>query len=125
MIDPAYFEEMSKLLEEIVNERRMEAIEYENYLKKIAELAKKVNDRKSIDLPKGITTNAQIALYNNLNKDKDLALQIDEAVLHTKKADFRGNPQKENDIKAAIYKIMQSKDEVERVFLIIKQQDEY
>lgn len=125
LIDPAYFEEMSKLLEEIVNERRMEAIEYENYLKKIAELAKKVNDRKSNDLPKGITTNAQIALYNNLNKDKDLALQIDEAVRHTKKADFRGNPQKENDIKAAIYKIMQSKDEVERIFLIIKQQDEY
>ncbi len=125
LIDPAYFEEMSKLLEEIVYERKIGAIEYENYLKKIAALAKKVNDRKSVDLPKGIITNAQIALYNNLNKDEDLALMIDEAVRQTKKADFRGNPQKENEIKAAIYKIMQSKDEVERIFLIIKQQSEY
>ncbi|GIK61492.1 MAG: HsdR family type I site-specific deoxyribonuclease [Ignavibacteriota bacterium] len=125
LIDPAYFEEMSKLLDEIVYERRIGAIEYEKYLKKIAALAKRVNDRKSVDLPIGITTNAHIALYNNLSKDQDLALKIDEAVRYTKKADFRGNPQKENEIKAAIYKIMKSKDEVERIFLIIKQQSDY
>ena len=125
LLDPAYFEEMSKLLDEIIRERRNSAIDYENYLKKIAALAKKVNDRKSVDLPKGIQTNAQIALYNNLNKDQDLALKLDEAVRHTKKADFRGNPQKENEIKGAIYKILPNKEEVERIFLIIKQQREY
>lgn len=125
LIDPAYFEEMSKLLVEIVYQRKIGAIEYEKYLTKIAELASKVSDRKSVDLPKGITTNAQIALYNNLNKDQDLAIKIDEAVRYTKKADFRGNPQKENEIKAAIYKIIPNKDEVERIFLIIKQQSEY
>ncbi|MCL4280549.1 MAG: hypothetical protein KJZ60_12865 [Ignavibacteriaceae bacterium] len=64
-------------------------------------------------------------MYNNLSKVQDLALKIDEAVRYTKKADFRGNPQKENEIKAAIYKIMKSKDEVERIFLIIKQQSDY
>ena len=125
LIDPAYFEEMSELLEEIVYERRIGAIEYENYLKKIAALAKKVNDRKSVDLPKGVTTNAQIAIYNNLNKDQNLAIKVDEAVRNTKKADFRGNPQKENEIKAAIYRILPIKEEVERIFLIIKQQNEY
>lgn len=124
-VDPAYFEEMSKLLDEIIMLRRNEAIEYENYLKKVAELAKRVSNRKSEPLPSSIQTNAQIALYNNLNKDEELALKIDEAVRKTKKADFRGNPQKENEIKAAIYSILKNKNEVERIFEIIKQQNEY
>lgn len=124
-IDPAYFEEMSKLLDEIIMQRRNEAFEYENYLKKIALLAQKVCNRKSESLPSGIQTNAQIALYNNLNKDEELALKIDEAVRKTKKADFRGNPQKENEIKAAIYAILKDKNEVERIFAIIKKQNDY
>ncbi|MDF1612298.1 type I restriction endonuclease subunit R [Stygiobacter electus] len=124
-IDPAYFEEMSKLLDEIIMQRRNEAIEYENYLKKVTLLAQKVCNRKSESLPSGIQTNAQIALYNNLNKDEELALKIDEAVRKTKKADFRGNPQKENEIKAAIYAILKDKNEVERIFAIIKKQNDY
>ena len=42
LIDPAYFEEMSKLLNEIIKERRAQAQDYKTYLKKITELAKKV-----------------------------------------------------------------------------------
>lgn len=89
LIDPAYFEEMSKLLDGIIKERKSDAIKYEEYLKKIAAIAKKVNDRKSVSLPTQIKTNAQIALYNNLNKNTELAVQIDEAIRQTKKADFR------------------------------------
>ena len=50
---------------------------------------------------------------------------MDEAIKRVKKADFRGNPQKENEIKAAIYKILEDEKEVERIFPIIKQQNEY
>ena len=39
LIDPAYFEEMSKLLSEIIKERKANALQYEEYLKKISELA--------------------------------------------------------------------------------------
>jgi type I restriction enzyme R subunit len=34
LIDPAYFEEMSKLLDEIIKERKANAISYEEYLRK-------------------------------------------------------------------------------------------
>ena len=40
--DPAYYEKMSALLDEIIAARKSKAIEYEAYLKRIAELAKKV-----------------------------------------------------------------------------------
>jgi len=40
--DPAYYDKMSALLDEIIAMRKARAIEYEEYLKQIAELAKRV-----------------------------------------------------------------------------------
>lgn len=125
LIDPAFFDEMSKLLDEIIKERKANAVSYEEYLKKIAALAKKVNAGKSDFTPAVLKTHAHIALYNNLGKDENLALQIDEAVKRVKKADFRGNRQKENEVKAALYQVLKDEKEVERIFAIVKQQGEY
>jgi type I restriction enzyme R subunit len=125
LIDPAFFEEISKLLNEIIRERKTNAINYEEYLKKIAALAAKVHEGKSDNTPSTIKTSAQKALYNNLDHDEDLAIACDETVMYIKKADFRGNQQKENEIKAGLYKLLKSIDEVERIFAIVKQQAEY
>jgi type I restriction enzyme R subunit len=40
--DPAYYDKMSELLDEVIAARKARAIEYEEYLKRIAELAKRV-----------------------------------------------------------------------------------
>jgi len=125
LIDPAYFEEMSKLLSEIIKERKANAVSYEEYLKKIAELAKRVNNMTRDDLPARIQTIAQRALYNNLGKNEELAIAMDAAIKRVKKADWKGNLHKENEIKAEIYKILKDEDEVERIFPIIKQQNDY
>src|SRR3989338_981266 len=58
LIDPAYFEEMSKLLSEIIRERKANAVSYESYLKKIADLAKRVANLTRVDLPTGIKKKA-------------------------------------------------------------------
>ena len=125
LIDPAYFEEMSKLLSEIIKERKENAENYEEYLKRISDLAKKVNTMTRDDLPAEIQTRAQRALYNNLGKDEALAIKIDEAIKRVSQADWRGNFSKENEIKHAIYHILNNVEEVNRVFPIIKQQNEY
>ena len=125
LIDPAYFDNMSKLLSEIIKERKVKAVSYEGYLKKIAELAGKVVNLNQAGLPKEIKTNAQRALYNNLGKDEKLACLIDEAVQSSMCADWRGNVPSENLIKQAIYKILNDTKEVERIFQIIKQQADY
>ena len=49
--DPAYFEKMSALLNEIIAARKAKAIEYEEYLKRIADLARRVQAGKPDDLP--------------------------------------------------------------------------
>jgi type I restriction enzyme R subunit len=125
LIDPAYFEEMSKLLNEVIKERKAKAISYEEYLHQIAELSKKVSSTTRDDLPKEIETNAQRALYHNLGNNESLAIGIDKAVRRVKKSDWRGNLPKENEIKAELLKVLKDKDKVERIFSIIKQQSEY
>jgi type I restriction enzyme R subunit len=50
---------------------------------------------------------------------------MDEAIKRVKKADWRDNPYKENEIKGKILEILKDKNEVERIFPIIKQQNEY
>ncbi|MFZ4621872.1 MAG: type I restriction endonuclease subunit R, partial [Bacteroidota bacterium] len=125
LVDPAYFDKMSVLLATIIRERKTKAIAYEEYLKKIAELAKQVMNTAREDLPGAISTPAQRALYNNLENDEAVALKVHEEVLRVKKADFRGNQQKENEIKGAIYQVLQNEEDVERIFEIIKRQQEY
>jgi type I restriction enzyme R subunit len=125
LIDPAYFEGMSKLLDEIIKERKANAINYEEYLRKIAALSKKVTQTTRDDLPAEIQTAAQRALFNNTRKDEVLALKLDSTVKKVKRADWRGNTAKENEIKHALNDILKNQDEVERLFAIIKLQSEY
>ncbi|NQT45879.1 MAG: HsdR family type I site-specific deoxyribonuclease [Candidatus Omnitrophica bacterium] len=125
LIDPAYFDDMSKLLSEIIRERKSKAVSYEEYLKKIAELAKRVANLTRDGLPTGIQTNAQRALYHNLGNNKELTILVDTAVYSGRRADWRGNIPSENLIKQAIYEVLKDKTEVERIFQIIKQQNEY
>lgn len=55
-----------------------------------------------------------------------LARDLDRVVRQVKRNGFRGNQAKENEIKAAIYPLLgDDVEEVERIFEIIKQQEEY
>jgi len=126
LLDPAYFDKMSKLLDEIIRERRENAINYEQYLKKIADLSKMVNNTGyNNPMPSSLSTREQRALYNNLGKDENLAMKIDEAIKAVKKAKWRGNLAKENEIKFALNEILNDVGEVERIFAIVKEQSDY
>ncbi|MEE9338708.1 MAG: HsdR family type I site-specific deoxyribonuclease [Methylococcaceae bacterium] len=124
-LDPAYFDRMSKLLAELIKQRKEKAIEYAEYLKKIAELAKQVQEGKQDDTPSSLNTAAKRALYNNLGQDEGLAVRLDDVVKESRPAYWRGNQAKENIIKQAVNTVLKDVNEVERVFEIIKQQQEY
>jgi type I restriction enzyme R subunit len=123
--DPAYYEKMSALLDEVIAARKARAIEYEEYLKRIAELAKKVEAGQADETPQTLNTPGKRALYNNLDRNEELALRIDQAVRETRFDDWRGVPARENMIKAALYRVLRDEAEVERIFLIIEAQSEY
>jgi type I restriction enzyme R subunit len=144
--DPAYYEKMSALLDEIIAARKAKAIEYEEYLKRIADLARRVEAGHSPETPAQLDTPGRRALYNNLRQSisseisrvaasasvgvggddvVDLALKIDYAVKSVRPDGWRGVQAREQIIKSALYGILQNVQEVERVFLIIKAQSEY
>jgi type I restriction enzyme, R subunit len=146
LTDPAYYEKMSTLLDEIIAARKARAIEYEEYLKRIAEVANKVEAGQSDATPKQLDTPGKRALYNNLKKpaqegltiadeagvylvDGDAtltrALEIDAAVKNVRPDGWRGIQAREQVVKAALYSILKDRDEVERIFKIIFQQHEY
>ncbi len=123
--DPAFYEKMSALLDEIIAARKAKAIEYEEYLKRIAELAKQVEAGQADDTPERLDTPGKRALYNNLGQDEELALRIDETVKATRPDAWRGVETRERAVKQALYGVLQDVEEVERIFLIVKAQKEY
>jgi type I restriction enzyme, R subunit len=123
--DPAFYEKMSALLDEIIQLRKAKAIEYEEYLERIAELAKKIEAGLAEETPASLNTPGKRALYNNLNQDEGLALCIDEVVRANRPDDWRGVQTRENVVKRALLDVLNDFAEVERIFLIIKAQKEY
>jgi type I restriction enzyme R subunit len=123
--DPAYYDRISALLDEIITSRRAKAIEYEEYLKRIAEIAKQAEAGHTDDVPAALDTPGKRALYNNLGQNEELALAIDKAVKTTRPDSWRGVQPREQQIKKALYDILKNVDDVERVFVIIKAQKEY
>jgi len=125
LTDPAYYEKMSALLDEIIATRRAKAIEYEEYLRRIAELVLQVQTGQSDGLSDKLDTSGKRALWNNLEKNEALALKVDTAVRAASFDGWRGVQAREQAIKAALYEVFKEKDEVERIFPIIKAQSEY
>ena len=140
--DPAYFGTMSELLDEIIEQRRAEALSYEEYLKQIEELARKVATGQADSTPSELDTPGQRALYNNLMKapapgveeaqsygGKDpmvvLAQQIHRSILEKRPEGWRGVESRERVIKETLYDELRDIDTVERIFTILKQHPEY
>jgi type I restriction enzyme R subunit len=141
--DPAFYEKMSALLDEVIKFRKERAAEYEQYLKKIAELAKQVQAGVADDAPDALKASAGLrAIYNNLkarpraaDSDNDgaqaggpvlaLAMRIDAKVREVRPDDWRGHQAKEQVIKRGLYEVLGDEGEVENLFRIIKAQGEY
>lgn len=126
-VNPKYYERMSELLNTLIQERKNDALKYQDYLKKIVELAKKVKKPESSNkYPKTLSTPAQRNLYDNLDHNEELALLVDETVKNTKKDGFRGNPFKEKEIIIALKSILATAGyDAKQIFELVKEQREY
>jgi type I restriction enzyme R subunit len=150
LTDPAYYDSMSALLDELIEARRDKAIEYEEYLRRIAALTAQVQAGVADDTPDELKSSPALrAVYNNLSREGQgpvpadrvadpeptypasddsvlkRALEIDAAVKRVRPDGWRGVQSREKVIKQALYEILQVEAEVERIFLIVKAQGEY
>ena len=103
-VNPKYYEQMSVLLDELIELRRQKAIEYQEYLEKIRELSRKVirPEQTAANYPPSMDSNPKRAFYDNFGQDELLATKIDTAIRYTKKADWVGDRFKEREIANAV-----------------------
>lgn len=132
--DPVYYEKMSMLLDEVIRLRKNRALEYEEYLKQINELITKVQTGTTENTPEQLHTQGARAIYRKLKITDDSqvdehalqsALCIHSAIKRASPDDWRGNLAREQVVKRTLYEIVQDKQIVEQLFLIIYAQREY
>ncbi|MXX07863.1 MAG: HsdR family type I site-specific deoxyribonuclease [Gammaproteobacteria bacterium] len=144
-VNPRYYEHMSTLLEELIAERKRQALDYQAYLAKIVALTGKVRDPDQARYPQAINSPARQAIFDLLQDLPELGatlakrqvadpgdttveivtLRVDDAIRKSKMADFRGHPMKEKKIRNAIKNILPDDDLVDQLFEIVKAQREY
>ena len=128
-VNPKYYGEMSALLNALIEDRRRKAIEYQEYLERVKELAWRVTQPGGDTVggyPKTLDTIAKRALYDNLGADEDLALRIDKAIQETRKYKWVGNRFKEREVAAAIRAVMEEQEaNMDELMELVKNQREY
>jgi type I restriction enzyme R subunit len=142
LTDPRFYEQMSKLLDDLIQQSRDSAAEYEAFLKQAEELARKLaKGQPDTGLPTSLLGNREAtAIFNNLptlpagefeapehtDELAQLALELDMAVRENAPAGFRGDPAKEAQVLNALFPIMnRDREATAALFEIIKHQSGY
>ncbi len=133
-----YYGKLSEMLAKIIQQRKIEAMSYEEYLRQVVELAEAIlHPENSDDYPEEIRDSAaRRALYDHFeghNEHVELTVDIDGAIRVSIRPDWKKNRQKQMAIRAAIYKNLvayafsesQAEKETEDVYDIAQRQEEY
>jgi type I restriction enzyme, R subunit len=130
LTDPRFYKEMSKLLDDLIKQKRDDAAAYEAFLKKAEELVQKMaKGQNNTSVPNKLQGKTEaIIIYNNLpdilshastpliaaepqaeygDKLVRLALEIDRVMREMAPAGWRGDDTREKQVLNALFPIMQ------------------
>lgn len=142
LTDPRFYEQMSKLLEDLIKQNRSDAAAYEEFLRNAEALVKRLASRQSeAGVPSILHGKHEASvLFNNLSsiatstfqcpaKDDDkaaLALRIDLAVRECAPAGWKGDQAREAQVLNALFPILdRDREATLALFEIIKSQPGY
>ena len=140
-VNPRYYERMSKLLDDLIRQRKQEAMDYQEHLARIIELTKQVVYPDNGRYPLSINNPARRALYDFLREVPQLekllpmpaaadaadlaaatALKVDDGVRAARMADWRGHLIKERQVRNAIKEAIANEKLTDEIFAIVKAQ---
>ena len=122
--NPAYYGKLSIILQELIDKRKKEMLDYEEYMKELIELVKKARGKSANSYPESIKTPGMRALYDNLGQDEDLAIRIHEVIKENAIVGFRDNRLKQRKLIRALAKLL-GDEMAQKIYEIIKLHDEY
>ncbi|MBO0728493.1 MAG: hypothetical protein J2P57_04490 [Acidimicrobiaceae bacterium] len=126
-MNPKYYDKMSELLDALIEERRQQAIDYQEYLARLLDAAKQLGTKESdTKYPDWADNGAKRALVDFFFPDDDLAEHIDRLVRHTKPDSWVGNAMKERLVRNAIKRNLPNDfDRLDELFELVKARHEY
>ena len=142
LTDPRFYAEMSKLLDDLIQQKRNGTQSYEQFLKDAETLAQQLGRKQPTDdIPAVLYGKPEaIVLFNNLatlpattfqcpedpDKKAAIALKLDQAMRDRAPADWKGDEIRENQVLNAIFPIMfRDRTATQAIFEIIKNQSGY
>jgi type I restriction enzyme R subunit len=142
LTDPRFYEQMSRLLDDLIQQSRDDAAAYEEFLRRAEALVKKLAAGRSQDgVPATLHGNPEATtIYNNLDTipatsfqyptteeaRATLALRLDRVVRERAPAGWRGDQAREAQVLNALYPILnRDREATQAVFDLIKNQPGY
>lgn len=134
-MNQTYYGKMSELLKQVIEERKLHASSYKEYLRQVAELARKIHcPEEAGDYPDEVRSSAaRRALYDFLGEKADVAVALDDAIQTVREPGWLENHQKQQRIRRAIYSVLskhgytedEAEEATESIFELAMRQDEY
>lgn len=142
LTDPRFYEQMSKLLDDLIKQSRTDTAAYEEFLRKAEELVKRLAEKQPEDrIPAELHGKREATvIYNNLanlpggkfeypDRDTDkalLAVRLDSIVRQNAPAGWKGDQAREAQVLNAIFPILErDRAATSALFEIIKNQPGY
>jgi type I restriction enzyme R subunit len=149
LTDPRFYEQMSKLLQDLIKQSRDDAEAYEEFLRQAEALVKRLAEQSpDAGVPAVLHGRREASvIYNNLpqilatanvetiaaqespgylDQLAQLALDIDRAMREKAPADWKGDPAREAQVRNALFPLLQrNREATQALFELIKNQPGY
>lgn len=143
LTDPKFYDQISQLLDDLIQQQRQETIDYEKFLQAAEEIVKRMQRQEpTADIPASLHGKPEaIVLFNNLasipstssfqcpvdvNQKAAIVLDLHRALREQAPAGWKGDEVREKQVLNAIYPIMQrDRAATQAIFEIIKNQSGY
>ena len=129
--NPAYFDNMSDILNKLLQEQKDGKMQYKELIEKLIEKLKESRSASRKKYPKSIDTKGKQALYDNLSSDEELALRVHEVVKSNARDGFRdmdgSGIRKMKALRKAVENVLSdiSSEKIEDIMQIVIAQKEY
>lgn len=131
--NPAYFDKMSELLNQLLQEQKDGKLEYKELIQKLVEKLKEARSTCKTKYPKSIDTKGKKALYDNLEEDEELALRVHQTIKDNARDGFRdlssgGGGRKMKALRKAVEAVLENivpAEKIDDIMQLIITQKEY
>jgi type I restriction enzyme R subunit len=126
-MNPKYYDKMSELLDALIDQRRIGAIDYKQYLQQLIAQASRLGKRESDTVyPEWADNAAKRALVDFGLPTDDTAILVDKAVMNSKPDHWIGNVMKEKKVKRAVRNVLpDGYDRLDELLDLVRARDEY